>query len=50
MSCKYGRYPFCKQCVNTGETCEDKYKKDEKEYIDENKKELIKQVNEMLEG
>lgn len=26
MNCKfYGRYPFCKQCSQTGEKCDDYY-------------------------
>ena len=28
MGCYYGRYPFCKQCKQTGEKCQDYYAKE----------------------
>lgn len=28
MSCYYGRYPFYKQCKQTGEKCQDYYAKE----------------------
>lgn len=37
MGCNYGKYPFCKQCKQTGEKCQDYYAK---KIYEENKKEV----------
>lgn len=31
MGCEYGKYPFCRQCLETEEGCEDKVKKRKEE-------------------